>query len=254
MELPRFSPLLLSAVLGSVALLGSSQAATILFTTDFNDPTYSNAALVGQDGWLNTSGAGTNTVTVANSATDGTVTLTTSGEDVRRLFTPASTTGSIFLKAEFTVASAQNTGDYFIHLGDGTTSNFYARTYVKATTGGFLMALGTGAGAVTYGTTVLSLGTSYTLLVRYDLVAGTLNDTGALFINPTTVDGSGDTAYVAATTIGTDATSLSSVSLRQGTASSAPGVTIDSITVFVPEPTSALLGSIGLLGLLRRRR
>jgi trimeric autotransporter adhesin len=165
------------------------------------------------------------------------------------------TSGSVYLTANITVGAAQSTGDYFLHLGDGGTSNFYARTYIKSSGTGFVMALGTSSGTpVTYGTTVLDFATSYTILVRYDFVAGAANDTGALFINPTTADGSGDTQYVAATTTGTDASSISSVNLRQGTSSNAPTVTINSINVAIPEPGTALLGSFGLLALLRRRR
>lgn len=234
--------------------IGSARASTILYSTDFNAPTYSDGGLIGQDGWVITGTSVISPIAAANTGTDGTVTLTTTGQDVRRAFTPNHTSGSIYLNVEFTVASAQATGDYFVHLGDNGASNFYARTYIRSSGTGFVMALGTSSGAATYGTTVLDFNTAYTLLVRYDIIAGTTNDTGALFINPANELGIGDTAYVAATTVGTDATLINSVSLRQGTATSAPGVTIDSITVLVPEPSSALLGALGILGLLRRRR
>jgi hypothetical protein len=243
-----------SFLLATIAFgICSARASTILYTTDFTAPTYSNGALIGQDSWVLTSST-VNPINVANSATDGTVTITSTGQDVRRAFAPNHTSGSIYLKVEFTVASAQSTGDYFVHLGDNSTSNFYARTFIRSSGAGFVMALGTSSGTPTYGTTVLNFNTAYTLLARYDLNPGTANDTGALFINPTDELGIGDTAYVAATTVGTDATVINSVSIRQGTASSAPGVIIDSITVLVPEPSSALLGALGLLCLLRRRR
>jgi len=255
MEIPRFPPQLLSAALASVVAFASADAASIIYSTDFNAPTYTDGALIGQDDWALTNST-VNPLSVANSDTDGTVTLTTSGQDVRRAFTAgAVSSGSVYMSVEFTVASAQATGDYFVHLGDNTSTNFGARTFIKSSGTGFVMALGTGSGAVTYGTTELAFNTSYTLLVRYDLVSGALNDTGALYINPTTEDGVGDTVYVAATTIGTELTTISSVSLRQGTAANAPGVLIDSVSVYtVPEPAAALLGSFGLLGLLRRRR
>lgn len=243
--------LLLAAIACGIC---SAEASTILFTTDFNAPAYSNGALIGQDGWVITGSSVVNPIAAANTGTDGTVTLTTNGQDIRRAFAPNHTSGSIYLNVEFTVATAQAAGDYFVHLGDNGASNFYARTYIRSSGTGFVMALGTSSGAATYGTTVLDFNTAYTLLVRYDIVAGTTNDTGALFINPANELGVGDTAYVAATTIGTDATVINSVSLRQGTAASAPGVTIDSITVLVPEPSSTLLGALGILGLLRRRR
>ncbi len=252
------------AAICALASPSANAALTLVYSTGFSSPTYADGVLnvgtdtttAGQDGWLSSSGGGTNNISVANSATNGTVTLATSGQDIRRAFT-AVTPGngtSVYLKAEFTVASAQTTGDYFLHLGDGGISNFYARTYIKSTTGGFLMALGTGAGAVTYGTTVLSLNTPYTVLVRYDFATGLLNDTGALFINPITEDGVGETPYVAATTIGGEPTTIGSVHLRQGAAGSSAGVTVDSITFAVPEPASAVLGAFGLLGILRRRR
>lgn len=244
-------------ILAAIALLAGSSlagAATVLYSTDFSAPTYADGALIGQDGWVLTNST-TNPLSVTNSAADGAVVLTTTGQDVRRAFTESAvTSGSVFMKAEITVSSAQAAGDYFIHLGDNSTSNFFARTYIRSSGTGFVMALGTSSGTATYGTIELPFSTPITLLVRYDLIAGTANDTGALFVNPTTEDGSGDTAYVAATTIGADATTISSVSLRQGSATNAPGVTVDSISVFVPEPGVAMLGGLGVLGLLRRRR
>ncbi len=248
-----------------LALSGAADAAlTVIYSTGFTSPTYTDGVLnvgtdtttPGQDGWLNSSGGGTNNISVADSATTGTVTLATSGQDIRRQFasiTPASGT-SVYLAAGINVASAQTTGDYFLHFGDGGTSSFNARTYIRSTTGGFQMALGTGSGTPTYGTTVLTFGTAYNILVRYDFVSGLTNDTGALFINPTTEDGSGDTAYVAATTIGNDATIIGSVNLRQGGSTASAGVTIDSITFSIPEPSTALLGALGVLAILRRRR
>jgi hypothetical protein len=244
--------LLSSSLLFAILGTSSVQAVTVVYSTDFNSPSYSDGALIGQDSWVLTNST-TNPLNVANTAVNGTVTLTTTGQDVRRAFT-ATSSGSVYLKADITVGSAQSGGDYFINLGDNSATIFNARTYIRSTAGGFQMAVGTSSGAVTYGTTVLSLATTYTILVRYDFVAGAGNDTGALFINPTTADGSGDTPYVAATTIGTDAVSISSISLRQGSSGSAPGLTVDNISVSIPEPASALLGSIGLLGLLRRRR
>src|SRR5260221_2072910 len=188
----------LGCALGSIGFVQTAQAG-LLFTTGFDSPTYSNGVLnvgtdtttAGQDGWLNSSGGGTNNIAVSNSATNGFVSLTTSGQDVRRLFDGGATvgSGSVYLAADITVSAAQATGDYALHLTDGGTSNFYARTYIKSSGTGFVMALGTSSGtAVTYGTTVLSFGTTYHLLDRYDFVPGLANDTGALYINPTTAD------------------------------------------------------------------
>lgn len=240
-----------------------AQAATVLYATDFNAPTYVDGVInpslgtdtttTGQGGWLNTNNTttGSNNITVSS----GTVPLTTSGQDIRHTFA-SSGVGSYYLEADITVSAAQATGDYFLHLGDGGTGNFYARTYIRSSGAGFVMALGTSSGTpVTYGSTVLSFGTTYTILVRYDLISGTANDTGALFINPITEDGSGDTAYVAATNIGVDASAIAGVYLRQGNAANSATLTIDNLTVSsIPEPASALLGALGFIAMLRRRR
>jgi hypothetical protein len=257
----------LVAALGAIAFVPTAHA-TLVYSTSFSAPPYTDAVLnvgtdtttPGQDGWITSSGGGMNNMVVSNTATNGFVSLTTSGQDVRRLFdggaAAAVGSGSVFLAADITVSAAQATGDYALHLTDGGTSNFYSRTYIKSSGAGFVMALGTSSGTpVTYGTTVLNFGTTYHVLDRYDFIPGPANDTGALYINPVTADGGGDTAYVPATTTGTDATSIDAVALRQGTGSSAATLTVDNIQVItVPEPASVALLGIAAVGLFRRRR
>jgi hypothetical protein len=253
----KFAAAFIAASLSAVA---TSASAAVLYSTNFNTPTYSDGLLnnntdtstAGQDGWLNTNAGGasvTNGIAVSNSATNGIVSLTTSGQDVRHQFS-AVNSGSVYLDADINVSAAQSGGDYFLSLGDGGTSLFYARTHIKSSGAGFVMGVGTSAGTPTYGATVLNFGQTYHLLVRYDFVSGAANDGGALFINPTSADGSLDTAYVAMTNIGTDASSIGGVYLRQGSASaSATLASVDNIVVTsVPEPMA--LGTFGLAGLL----
>jgi hypothetical protein len=252
----------LIAVVSHSWVAPSMVQADLLYATNFNSPTYANGGLIGQDGWLITGTSVVSPIAVANSATNGSVALTTTGQDVNRVFA-ATTSGSIFLTADINLSAAQATGDYFLHLGDGGTSNFYSRLYARSSAAGFQMAMGTSSGTpVNYGTTVLDLNRTYRILARYDFVAGALNDTGSLFINPNDPFGLGDTAYVAATTIGADAASISSVNLRQGTATNAPTLVIDNISISsitaIPEPSSiALVGLMGVacgFAVIRRRR
>jgi len=254
MKSPRFFQLVLVAALASFATVGSSHAVTVIFSTGFDSPTYADGGLIGQDNWAITGTSVVNPIGVANVATNGTIPLTTNGQDVNHALDTSYTTGSIYFSVDITVSAAQATGDYFLHFGDAGTSNFYARTFIKSSGAGYVMAVGTSSGTPTYGTTVLPFNTMQTILVRYDFVSGATNDTGALFVNPTTADGSGDTPYVAATTVGIDAASISTIRLRQGTAANAPTLVLDNLVVSVPETSSGLLGALGLLGLLRRRR
>ena len=252
------------ALLAASASAAAAQVQVVPYSTNFNAPDFTDGPLVGQNGWTITGTTTTNALAVSNTATNGIVSLTTSGQDAQRGFTAVTSTQatSVFLAATVTV-SAAGTGDYALHFTDGGSNNFYGRTYFKSSGAGFQLALGTSSGAgVTYGATVLNFGQSYRLLARYDFVTGAANDTGALYVDPTTLDGSGDTAYVAATTIGTDANSLigfAAVALRQGMAGSAATLTVSDIATYyftpVPEPATMLLvAAAGLAGVRRLRR
>ncbi|HEY2412169.1 MAG TPA: PEP-CTERM sorting domain-containing protein [Pirellulaceae bacterium] len=255
----------LCAVVVTASLVANSAGATVLYSTTFTSPTYSNGALApgavntpGQDGWSSHSGTGTNAQTVSLASTQGVVTLTTSGEDTNHPFAAVNTVGTVFLDADFTVNSAQAAGDYFLHLGDGGSSNFNGRIYAKSSGAGYVMAVGTGSTippAANFGTTVLAFGTEYHLLMKYNMVAGLANDNGALYINPTEIHGIGNTPYVNAFNTGVDAVKLAGVYMRQGSATAAPGVIIDNLAVSVPEPATLVsLLSGGLIGLVALRR
>jgi hypothetical protein len=240
----------------SVAFAGTANAQlNTLFNVNFNAPTYTDGAIVGQDGWVQTGTTMTAPILVSNTATNGFASIVVTGQDVQRPFDGAAsvTSGSVFFDADITVSAATATGDYALHFANGTTTDFYGRTYFRQSAGGFQMALATSSGAVTTYGTDLNLGQTYRVLVRYDMIAGPANDTGALFINPTTVDGSGDTPYINALNTGTDAVTIAGLALRQGTNSAT--LNVDNYRAFtvVPEPASMTLLGFAVVGIAARR-
>jgi hypothetical protein len=253
----------LSIVFLAVAVL--SAGATPVFFDDFNS--YGDGNLVGQGSWLQTGSVATSPIQVNS----GVVSLGTSGQDVYAMFSsPVNNVAgtSIYVGASINVSGAQSTGDYFLHVvrTPGTTSTFYDKVYAKATTGGYLLGLQDLTGTVTYGTTVLGLGTSYRIVLSEDFVAGDMNDTFALYVDPTDLSVAvNNTPYLTATwsSVSSEAPSFDAVNLRQGTSTSAPTLTLDNLAVGqqfsevapVPEPsTVALFGAGGVaLRMLRHR-
>ena len=253
-----------SGFLGAALLLSASVSATPLFTSPFEAPTYSDAALIGQDNWVIVGTSTTNALQVTNTATNGVVGLASTGQDASHTLTGAVTSASVYLGADINL-SAAGTGDYFLHFSDvaGNTSPFSGRISAKTSGTGYV--LGFGTGTITYGTTVLPFNTTQRVIGRYDFVTGgTTNDTGALFVSPTdTTSEAANTPYLATTALGgTDATSIKGVNLRQGSTGSSPTLTVDNLQVAttfseaatVPEPASLSLVGVAAVLLSSRRR
>jgi hypothetical protein len=123
--------------------------------------------------------------------------------------------------------------------------------------------------APTYGTIELSFNTDYRVVVAYNFVAGTLDDTASIYVNPINLTTeSSNTPYLTDTFWGTataEPTTVVGVNLRQGTAANAPTLSVDNLaagTAFgdvapVPEPSAIALSIVGLcslIGWLRRSR
>jgi len=191
--------------------------------------------------WTFANGTGTaNNPTVTNgglsyashpgSGVGNAVSFTTSGDDIQRAISSAITSGTAYVSVLVNLSSAQTGGDYFFSLS-GSTTNFSTRLYAKSTTGGYLLGIEKTGTSPTYDTTTRSFGTTYLIVIKYTYVTGgTTNDTVNLFINPA-LGGSEGTPTVSAPTAGTDATTITSVTLRQGSASAAAAGTIDAIRV-----------------------
>jgi len=207
-----------------------------IITEDFS---YTAGALITANGWAAISGAGTNSITVTSpgltytghsgSGVGNAVSLTTSGEDDSKTFT-AITTGSIYYSAMINCSAAQATGDYFLSLNG---SAFGGRLYIKTSGAGFVFGIGkTNEATPSYDATVRSFSTTYFIVVKYTYNTGTTTDDAvSLWVNPA-IGGAEPAATIAGwTAASTDATTLSSIVLRQGTAANAATVRLDGIRV-----------------------
>jgi hypothetical protein len=250
-----------------------SLRATPLFSDSF---TYPDGNLVGQGSWLQN---GTSAATPVQALT-GRAMLGSSGQDVNAaLSSPFSLVDgtSFYIGATINLSAAQAAGDYFLHWSPATSSTIFLSRVEARSSGtgfqlGYLETSGTG-GSLTWGTTVLNFNQDYRMVLAYNVVAGPVNDTADLYVNPTDriVQGN-NTPYLSDTwnSVTAETATLGAINLRQGTAANAPTLSIDELgvtTTFaeaatftpapIPEPASlSLLGGFGLLAwyISRRRR
>lgn len=252
-------------------LVAANIHAAVLFSDDFS---YSNGALLGQGGWTITGTSVVNPLQVSS----GKAVLTTTGQDAYSALPGGITTiadgSSLYIGVTINLSAAQSAGDYFLHFTPslGNTGTLLDRLFAKSSGSGFVIGWleNAGGGAVpTYGTTELNFGADYRVVMAYHAVSGALNDTGALYVNPFTdlVNEGGNTPYVtkAWTTSSAENLAVAALNLRQGTASSAPSLTVDNLNASqtfsevatftpIPEPASATLLGLGFAALLIRRR
>jgi hypothetical protein len=249
-------------VLSSFVALG-----TPVFSESFS---YPDGALLGQGtpAWTITGTSTVNPLQVSSGAVD----IKNTGQDAYRAFDSAVTAvdgTSFYYGLTLNVSAASATGDYFVHTTPtvGEASSFYSRLFAQASATGYVLGYletAGGGAAVTYGTTVLDFNTSYNVSVAYDFVAGALNDTARVYVNPTSTTELDNTPYLSDTWTSTSAepTGFAAFNIRQGSSSSGPTLTVDNIvasTSFadvaqVPEPSSvALLGLGGVLAFFGNR-
>jgi len=254
-----------ACVLGSV----SASFCAPVFSENFNS--YANGNLSGQGPWAATAAALT-PMQVAN----GRAQLGTSGQDEFAPFGAevANADGtSFYYGLTLNVISAQVNGDYFFHVSNpaGTTSLFYERLFARSSGAGFQLGFldtsGTGS-LTTWGPTELALNTDHRIVVGQNFIAGAVNDTFAVYVNPSdpTIEAN-NTAYLMHTwtSVNAETATYAAVNLRQGGAANSAAVLVDDILVSktfsdvtaVPEPSSialAVIGGFALFGCLKRRK
>jgi hypothetical protein len=224
----------------------TAQAQTPLLTEDFN---YTDSLTT--KGWLPISAWGTNGLYAratglthtgyANSAIGNAVDMVASGEDSKRDFSTPVTAGNLYCSFLMNLKTAAKTaGSYVTGFTSGTTgSNYNLRFYVKSDSiGGFYLGIGRGTTAAIYAADHYAANISYLITMKYGYnTTALLNDTVAFYVHPAASTTTVEPAIAAYTVhnlgagTGTDATDITSIFLRQGTATDSITLTMDGFRV-----------------------
>ncbi len=100
---------------------------------------------------------------------------TGSREDISMSFSPISS-GVVYVTQMLNLASAPPAHDFFLSLGDGaekTTPTYINRIYAKAVGGGYQLGLHRNSTAAVYGDAILSYGSTYLVVNKFEFLTGT---------------------------------------------------------------------------------
>ncbi|MDZ4667080.1 MAG: T9SS type A sorting domain-containing protein [bacterium] len=226
----------------------SMQAQTTLMD-NFNYTNDSLAAVSVNNGWIIASGVTTNALRANGTALTysgyfasgigNSVPMTNNGQDAVKDFNVVYTSGNVYASFMAKISASQAAGDYFFaFLPTGSTSLFGARTFAKlSSTGYYRVAISKGSvgpsETLTYSTDSFANNTTYLFVVRYSIITGTANDSVHLYVFNGGVPAVAPVTATVSTIggINADATSISRLALRQGSASNAPSLSIGGIRV-----------------------
>ena len=222
--------LLLALTAGWMGAASSEAAALLEENFTFTGALTSNgwtAADAGGTSVINASTPSLSYTGLASSGIGGAASLTTSGEDDRRTFTSQS--GDVYASCLINLSAAQATGGYFFALSSGTTG-FISRVFAKSSGSGFVLGLSKSTTTATYDSTVLNFNTTYLVVIKIAKNAVTTSDdVSSLWVNP--VLGGSETTPLLTSTTTNDQAAVDSVIVRQGSATTAPTLKVDSILV-----------------------
>jgi hypothetical protein len=218
--------------------------AQVLFTENFD---YTAGDSIGAHGWVGFSGA-VNNIKVKSPGLSYTnyvlsnigncARLSNNGLDnYKNAVGDSITSGTAYVSFMVKVDSAKTTGDYFLAmLSQTSTTNYYLRVFVKDTLGGVCFGVSKSSISASilpaWGTTVFPYGTTVLVVAKYKFNTGsTTDDEISLFAFSSILPSTEPlTPYAGPfTNTQTDATVLSRVALRQGSASIGPSLDIDGI-------------------------
>ncbi len=225
-------------------LMISNASAVVLLSEDFS---YPDGSLVPNGAWENHSGTAGDLLIVGGAAV---VQHGTPSEDANVLF---GTADSGVLTATFDVVVSDDAAigggdyEYFAHFMTRGTSTFRAKLDIVEPTGGGDYTFGIASSANISDATLatdFSFGNTVSLSISFDFATGE----ASLTVGSETITGAGLGA----------GQSLDAFGLRQSDSSNNEAITVDNLVIsdnsVVPEPSTALLGGLALLGLLGRRR
>jgi len=224
--------LLAGGAFALLAILAQPAVGQVLLQENFNF----TGALT-NNGWTNTSAPGTNTISAAppgltypslpSSGVGNAASLTTSGEDDRKLFGTTNASGDVYTSFLVSVSAAQATGDYFANVGNGT-SDFFGRVFARSNSSGLQFGIQKGSSSVTYATNLFSFGTTYLIATKVTRAGGA--GVASLWVNP--VLGATETTPLVTNNVGTnEPVNITAFYLRQGSSGNAPTLRLGNILV-----------------------
>lgn len=212
----------------------------VLHTESFN---YTINSLLTANGYTAHSGAGVLPVKVTGPALTysnypgsglvNAISIDTTGEDVNYSFT-SQNSGDVYASFLASFSKATITGDYFFHLGPSNlTTTLSGRVFAKSDATGNL-AFGVSkasTSSIDYTGFNYSLNTTYLFVVRFRIVAGTVNDTVNMWINPL-IGGSMPAPQLTSIDIASsDPLNIGGYAFRQGTGANAPRVILSNLRI-----------------------
>ncbi|MBK6772233.1 MAG: hypothetical protein IPG78_08935 [Ignavibacteria bacterium] len=207
-----------------------------------------------QHGWVTIGSVFNNRMTVVspglsfpvyvNSGIGNAVTIDTTGQDVYKDFSSPKVSGNIFASFLVNVKTAKSSGDYFVSLLSSTsTTSLAARVYAKDSLGNIAFGLAKTTETVQYSPFVYSKDSTYLMILKYSINAGSANDSVSLFVFTSSqiIPSSEPLPSIGPKGgSGADLTDAGRFALRQGTSSSSPRVTVDGIFVTTSWDNTAL--------------
>ncbi len=147
--------------------------------------------LLSNHGWTAHSGTGTQSITVNNdgltfpnypsSGIGNSALIDNNGEDIHRLFENVAS-GAVY--TAFMVDVEGISAGYFLHYAPNphNTFDFRARVWIKGTAPNFGFGLSYASSDTVFTAPIYSVGTTYLVVVKYEIIDGDFNDEASLFI------------------------------------------------------------------------